>query len=68
MAMSSSARSSVATIGARAPPDEDFKACCMRAGHHDGANRNDYFQGVASRPAMAHPPSCHGRASSRPSR
>jgi hypothetical protein len=24
---------------------------CMRAGRHDGANRNDYFQGMSGAPA-----------------
>jgi hypothetical protein len=33
-------------ICARAAPDGDFKARCMRAGRYDGANRNDYFQGL----------------------
>jgi hypothetical protein len=46
MATWSSSRSSVAMICARAAPDGDFKACCMQAGRYDGANRNDYFQGV----------------------
>jgi hypothetical protein len=36
-------------ICARAAPDEDFKACCMKSGAYDGANRNYYFQGVGSR-------------------
>jgi hypothetical protein len=51
MAMSSLPRSSVATICARAAPDGDFKACCLRSGRHDGANRNDYFQGMSGAPA-----------------
>jgi hypothetical protein len=27
------------------------KACCLDSGRYDGANRNDYFQGVSSAPA-----------------
>jgi hypothetical protein len=50
MAMSSSPRSSVATICAPAALDEDFKGCCLESGRHDGANRNDYFQGVSVAP------------------
>jgi hypothetical protein len=53
--MSNSSRSSVATIYAPAAPDEDFKACCMGGGRYDGANRNDYFQGVSIAPAGAAP-------------
>jgi hypothetical protein len=49
MAMSSSPRSSGATICARAAPDGDFKACCLDSGRHDGANRHHYFQGVTVR-------------------
>jgi len=45
-ATSSWARSSGATTCARAAPDADFKRCCMQSGRHDGANRDDYFQGV----------------------
>ena len=47
MAMSNCAKSSAATICARAAPDAGFKASCMRSGGHDGSNRNHYFQGVA---------------------
>jgi hypothetical protein len=47
--MSSWSRSSVATISAPAAPDEDFKACCLDSGRHDGANRHHYFQGVTDR-------------------
>jgi hypothetical protein len=36
---------------ARAAPDGDFKACCMQAGRYDGANRDDYFQGVRMKAA-----------------
>jgi hypothetical protein len=43
MAMSSYPKSSVATICARAVQGAAFKACCMRSGCHDGANRQDYF-------------------------
>jgi pantothenate synthetase len=46
--MSSWARSSAATTYAPAAPDADFKACCMASGAYDGANRDDYFQGVAT--------------------
>ena len=40
---------------ARAAPDEDFKAGCMGSGCYDGANRNDYFQGVSIAPAACRP-------------
>jgi hypothetical protein len=40
-------RSSAATICAHVAPDGDFKACCLESGGFDGANRNDYFQGVS---------------------
>jgi hypothetical protein len=46
MTMWNWSRSSVAMICARAAPDGDFKACCLESGRYDGANRNDYFQGV----------------------
>jgi hypothetical protein len=46
MAMSSSSRSSGATICALAAADRDFKRCCLRSGRYDGANRNHYFRGV----------------------
>ena len=46
MAMLSSSKSSAAMICAHAAPDAGFKACCMKSGAFDGANRNDYFQGV----------------------
>ena len=49
MATSSSSKSSAATTCVRAVPDADFKVCCMNSGAYDGANRNDYFQGVAER-------------------
>jgi len=42
-ATSSWSRSSAATIYARAAPDAGFKACCMKSGRYDGANRGHYF-------------------------
>jgi len=30
-------------IFARAAPDAGFKACCLKSGAYDGANRNYYF-------------------------
>ena len=49
MATSNSSKSSAATTCVRAVPDADFKVCCRNSGAYDGANRNDYFQGVAER-------------------
>jgi hypothetical protein len=46
MAMSSSPKSSAATICAHADRAAGFKACCMKSGAYDGANHNYYFQGV----------------------
>jgi hypothetical protein len=46
MAMSSSPKSSAVTIYAHAALEAGFKACCMKSGAYDGANRNYYFQGV----------------------
>ena len=46
MATSGSSKSSGATTCVRAAPDAGFKACCMKSGAYDGANRNHYFQGV----------------------
>jgi hypothetical protein len=46
MAMSSFSKSSAATICAHADQGAGFKACCMKSGGYDGANRNYYFQGV----------------------
>lgn len=40
-------------ICALAIPDEAFKACCMRSGKHDGANRKHYFQGVSEMAGMS---------------
>jgi hypothetical protein len=42
-------------ICARAAPDGDFKACCLESGCYDGANRNDYFQGVTARGCCCSP-------------
>jgi hypothetical protein len=56
MAVSSSPRSSVATICGPAAPDEDFKTCCMDSGRCDGANRNDYLQAVTVAPARRRGP------------
>ena len=47
-ATSSCPKSSAATTCARAARRAGFKACCMRSGRHDGANRDDYFQGVTA--------------------
>jgi hypothetical protein len=50
MAMSNSLRSSAAMIYAPVAPDEGFKACCMKSGSYDGANRNYYFWRVGGEP------------------
>jgi hypothetical protein len=43
MAMSSLSKSSAAMTCAHAAPDAGFKACCIKSGGYDGANRNYYF-------------------------
>jgi len=49
MAMSSFSKSLAATIYVRAVQGAGFKACCMKSGAYDGANRSHYFQGVGAR-------------------
>lgn len=45
-ATKNSARSLEETIPVLAGAGSAFKRCCMLGGRYDGANRNDYFQGL----------------------